>query len=816
MNNRNDATGGVPPDDVIDGARTARATVDDDGTVTGWSEGARFLLGHRAEDVVGLPAAALLADTSTRTKTWTGDIRGALAGLPRWNGTVGLLHRDGRRLRVRLLAHHRIDGGGGWLLLSPLDGADPRPGDEDLARLAFVQSPCCAMALYDTGLRLRRANQGMERAMALTEDDMRGLRVTEIVDHPHSDRTERAMAAVLADGEPRYVENQRRRPGDTGERAWNVSLGPLREPDGTLRGVCLSAHDMTEQYWARKRLQLLNDAGLRIGTTLDIERTAQEVVEVVVPTLADYATVDLLESVYRGAEPNLGTQPESVLLRRLAHHSVFEGTPETGVAVGSVAARPAHSPPAVALATGRPVVQRLDDPAARSWISSGMVGGRQRVEGFGTHSVMAVPMRARGTLLGVLVFARHRSSEPFGQDDIVLASEIAARAALCIDNARRYTRERATALALQRSLLPQSTPRQLAVEVASRYLPAGSAAGVGGDWFDVIPLSGARVGLVAGDIVGHGIAAAAAMGRLRTAVRTLADIDLPPDELLTHLDDLVARAATEEEDGDGTVAGIVGATCLYAVYDPVSGICAAARAGHPVPVVVSPGGAGRTVRFLDLPAGPPLGLGGLPFESTEVEVAEGSLLVLYTNGLVEARDRDLDQGLAVLSDVLRSPDPTLEATVERILASLLPDRPTDDVALLVARTRVLDRSQVATWDLPAEPSVVADARKAASGQLAAWGLEEAEFTTELVVSELVTNAIRYGEAPIELRLIHDRTLICEVSDGSNTAPHLRRARAFDEGGRGLLLVAQLCRAWGTRQSSRGKTIWAEQGLPVAP
>jgi anti-sigma regulatory factor (Ser/Thr protein kinase) len=222
------------------------------------------------------------------------------------------------------------------------------------------------------------------------------------------------------------------------------------------------------------------------------------------------------------------------------------------------------------------------------------------------------------------------------------------------------------------------------------------------------------------------------------------------------------------------------------------------------------------VRFLDVPAGPPLGLGGLPFESTEVEVAEDSLLVLYTNGLVEARDRDLDQGLAVLSDVLGRPDPTLEATVERILTSLLPDRPTDDVALLVARTRVLDRSQVATWDLPAEPCVVADARKAASGQLAAWGLDEAEFTTELVVSELVTNAIRHGEAPIQLRLIHDRTLICEVSDGSNTAPHLRRARAFDEGGRGLLLVAQLCRAWGTRQSSRGKTIWAEQGLPVAP
>jgi PAS domain S-box-containing protein len=674
------------------------------------------------------------------------------------------------------------------------------------------------MALYDTGLRLRRANGEMRRVLALTEDEMRGLRIAEILPDPQSDQAERAMAEVLGDGEPRYLEIHLRTAGEPRGNAWNVFLGPLRDSAGALRGVCLAAHDMTEQYWARQRLQLLNEAGLRIGTTLDVMRTAREVTEVVVPDLADYASVDLLESIYQGAEPDVAGQPESVLLRRLAHRSLTEGTPEATIAVGSVAPRPAHSPPAESLATGRPVVHRLTDPEAQKWIHADTVGTEQ-IGASGTHSVMAVPMRARGTTLGVLVLARHRS-EPFEEEDVLLASEVAARAAVCIDNARRYTRERATALTLQRSLLPKRMPRQMAVEVASRYLPAGSAAGVGGDWFDVIPLSGARVGLVAGDIAGHGIQAAAAMGRLRTAVRTLADVDLPPDELLTHLDDLVARAAIEEEDTDGTVVGMAGATCLYAVYDPVSGTCTAARAGHPVPVLVGPGGDdGRKVRFLDLPAGPPLGLGGLPFESTEVTVEAGSLLVLYTNGLVEARDRDLDEGLTVLGEVLAHPDPTLEATCERILTSLLPDRPTgstDDAALLLARTRVLDRSQVATWDLPAEASVVADARKAAAGQLAAWGLDEAEFTTELVVSELVTNAIRYGEAPIQLRLIHDRTLICEVSDGSNTAPHLRRARVFDEGGRGLLLVANLCRAWGTRQSSVGKTIWAEQELPVVP
>jgi serine phosphatase RsbU (regulator of sigma subunit)/anti-sigma regulatory factor (Ser/Thr protein kinase) len=626
------------------------------------------------------------------------------------------------------------------------------------------------------------------------------------------------MAEVLRTGEPQYIENFLRAAGESRKHAWGCFLGPLKGPDGAVRGVCLSIHDMSEQYWSRRRLQLLNDASVRIGTTLDVERTARELAEVAVPELADFTGVDLLESVHRGDEPDARPKPASVLVRRVAHASVHAGAPESAMRIGDLGSYPPFSSPAECLTTGRPVLRTLTAPYVERWLAE----GDKRVGiaiAAGMHSVMAVPLRARGRTLGAVIFARHRNPDDFDDDDILLASEITARAAVCIDNARRYTRERATALTLQRSLLPGAAPRQAAVEVAARYLPAGSEAGVGGDWFDVIPLSGARVGLVAGDVVGHGIQASAAMGRLRTAVRTLADVDLPPDELLTHLDDIVNRASTEEEatytdtDTDGT-GGVVGATCLYAVYDPVSGSCCAARAGHPVPVVVTPDGAGRKVDFLDLPAGPPLGLGGLPFEATEVQVPEGSLLVLYTNGLVEDRDRDLDQGLAVLSDVLSRPEPTLEATCDRILESLLPDRPTDDIALLVARTRVLDRGHVATWDLPAEPSVVADARKAAGEQLTAWDLEEAAFTTELVVSELVTNAIRYGAEPIQLRLIHDRTLICEVSDGSNTAPHLRRARVFDEGGRGLLLVAQLCQAWGTRQSYRGKTIWAEQALPV--
>jgi len=340
-------------------------------------------------------------------------------------------------------------------------------------------------------------------------------------------------------------------------------------------------------------------------------------------------------------------------------------------------------------------------------------------------------------------------------------------------------------------------------------------AGVGGDWFDVVPLSGTRVALVVGDVVGHGIHASATMGRLRTAVRTLADVDLPPDELLTHLDDLVIHLTTDDDTADGRVrddTGEIGATCLYAVYDPVSRVLTLASAGHVPPAVLLPDG---TVSVIGLSPGPLLGVGGLPFESTELELPEGSLLAFCTDGLIEARDRDVGLGLERLCEALASPVPSLEVTSDAILKALLPDSPADDVALLLARTRALHADQVAAWSLPSDPAIVADARAHASRQLAAWGLEDAAFVTELVVSELVTNAIRYGGVPIGLRLIRDRTLICEVSDASNTAPHLRRARTYDEGGRGLHMVAQLTQGWGTRQTPLGKTIWTEQPLPTA-
>ncbi|WP_323377588.1 ATP-binding SpoIIE family protein phosphatase [Streptomyces sp. RB17] len=255
--------------------------------------------------------------------------------------------------------------------------------------------------------------------------------------------------------------------------------------------------------------------------------------------------------------------------------------------------------------------------------------------------------------------------------------------------------------------------------------------------------------------------------------------------------------------------GAVGATCLYVVYDPAARVCSMAAAGHPPPVLVRPGGKAEVV---DLAVGPPLGLGSLPFEATEVAVPEGSVLALFTDGLIESRDQDVDARLDELKAVLGRPGASLESMCDAVLDTLHSRPTSDDVALLMARTRGLDDGQVAEWELNSDPAVVAVTRRQVDDQLSAWGLEEATFTTELVVSELVTNAIRYGSGPIRLRLVKDRSLICEVSDGSTTAPHLRRARLHDEGGRGLFLVARLTERWGTRYTPTGKIIWAEQSL----
>ncbi|MCC9308453.1 SpoIIE family protein phosphatase [Kitasatospora sp. RB6PN24] len=572
-------------------------------------------------------------------------------------------------------------------------------------------------------------------------------------------------------------------------------------------GSVVTLRDSTELHTASdraeaagRRLTLLYDASVAIGTTLDITRTAEELAEVAVPRFADVVTVDLAEPVLSGEEP---VPEDSLRMRRVALHGTAPHDPQAYYPVGeSITVRRA-SPQGRSLGTGRAVLD-TDLPNSPEWQAQDLRRSAA-VLATGAHSVIRVPLRARGVQLGMAKFWRGGESARYEPDDLSLAEELGARAAVCIDNARRYTREHGMAVTLQRSLLPRGLPEQTALDVASRYLPA--QAGVGGDWFDLIPLPGARVALVVGDVVGHGLHAAATMGRLRTAVYNFAMLDLPPDELLSYLDELVSRLDQQQRQEPGGSDAVTGAGCLFAVYDPVTRQCAVARSGHPPPAVVHPDG---SVEFPEVPAGPPLGVGGLPFLAAQLELAEGSRLVLYTDGLLEDRRRDLETGLELLRQALQRSGPDPEQTCETVLAELLPAHPNDDVALLVARTRVLPADRVAHWQVPSDPAAVREVRAGVSRQLDTWGLEEQAFTTELILSELLTNAIRYGVEPITVRLLFDRLLTCEVSDGSSTSPHLRYAAESDEGGRGLFLVAQFAERWGTRYTANGKVIWAEQ------
>ncbi|KUL21132.1 SpoIIE family protein phosphatase [Streptomyces regalis] len=784
----------------------AVAVLDDRGTVVGWNRRAEELLGHPDTAVIGRPAYDVLVDP--------GDLpafREATASCRRaggWFGVLHVRHRDGRLVEMGLRAHAVSRDGRAreWFLTGAL-AADVLEWQRDRAVLDGLYRRCpIGLVIHGPDLRLLRVNRAIERFSGIPAADFRGLPTGCFLLPDDARRAVDRVRQVMDTRSPAVYSEQfvRLEQDPAREQVAMVSSFPMEDPSGRILGVAEMIEDITERHRAQRRLALLDQAGGRIGTTLDVAETARELAEVMVPHLADHASVDLFQPVTRGEE----------LARPLAGPVVRVGVS----GVGAQQAGPPHpegepvefapdTPQARCLAEGRPVLEPVLPP---DWFST---EGRQgaRAPDLGVHSLIVVPVAARGLVLGVMTLWRSRRPDPFEADDLTLAQELASRAAVAIDNARRFTQQQQTAFTLQSSLLLHAVPDQSAVEVALRYLPASAAPGLGGDWFDVIPLSGARVALVVGDVVGRGIHAAATMGRLRTAVHTLASLDLEPDEVLSRLDDLVNLLAAEQEAVGERPVGeqVIGATCLYAVYDPVSGRCSMARAGHPPPAVTAPDG---QVALLDLPAGPPLGLGGLPFEARDVELAEGSLLCLYTNGLIGEGHVDADVGLAKLRAALTRPADALERTCQAVVDSLVPSRPSDDVALLIARTRMLPPDSVASWQLPLEPASAARARALTSAKLTEWGLEHLAFSTELIASELVTNVYRYACGPATLRLIRERCLVCEVSDTSHTSPHLRHARTTDEGGRGLFLVAQMTERWGTRYTREGKTVWTEQPL----
>ncbi|WP_331769526.1 SpoIIE family protein phosphatase (plasmid) [Embleya sp. NBC_00888] len=685
-----------------------------------------------------------------------------------------------------------------------LDG-EPMGGVEEALVEALTGEGSVGLVLLDGDLRVRRGNVAPERFHGLTIPV--GSRVDALVSAADGDGLVAALRRVLETGTPLLYHPQSIPTSGNPRTRLVVSLSALRTGGtaGRPAGLVLAFADISEQERARRRLDLLFHAAKAIGDSLDVVTTARQLTAALVPELGDMAVVNLAIEVFDGDEPPQRGGAD-VGLRRAAISSAGVDHSAPYVPVGENLPRVPDRDIRSQYRQGE--ILSVPDRATMLAALGGDTWAFERLAPAGGNGFMATAIVARGLILGSIEVWRREGAEPFDDADARLFQEIASRGALSIDNARRYTREHTAAVALQRSLLPSASTDTAAARTAGFYLPTGTGSGVGGDWYDVIELSSLRVAFVVGDVVGHGLRATALMGRLSTAVQTLADLELPPDELLAHLDDIVLRlTANSDETHDDMPA----ATCVYAVYEPVTGRLAMASAGHPPPALVRPDG---TVEFVEVVPGPPLGVGGMPFELTEIDVPPGSTLAFYTDGLVEcggditAGMEALRRGLVPLHDPARD----LDEAAHKLVAKIGPANPSDDIALLLARVRTVASRDVASWEIPADPAAVAGARERVTRQLTAWGLEDAAFTTELVASELVTNAIRYAGGPVVLRLIRDKVLVCEVSDPSNTQPRLRRAKWSDEGGRGLFLVAQLTTRWGSRYGPTGKTIWTEQPL----
>ncbi|MGY1578287.1 SpoIIE family protein phosphatase [Streptomyces sp. MN13] len=811
-----------PPGSIYDYIKVASFSIGPDGLVDQWSLRAEQLFGIPAERAVGMDPIAAFIDPDLRERghrkmaeildgrEWTGVVPFRTPDPDGGRGTAGLAEvyvmptrtEESERAAVCIVVDVRV----------------LRSIETDLAasQAIFGQSPF-GFLLIDTELRVRRANERFASVFGGTPDDHRGRGVHDYLPRAEADRVSATLRRVLETGDSitdMHVTGFV--PGTDDRRHWSVNLYRVHSGTGRPIGIAWLGTDITsrrdaarEAAAARRNLALLNEAGARIGNSLDLETTARELLDVVVPGFCDLATVDLYQGLLVGDETPPGLPDGSAELRRVAFASAVSDAPFAGtgrpVKVGAVHHYPFNSPYADALRAARPRTVPAEE--------GGLV-----------QSTLAVPMVAHDTVVGLAQFSRTKGSEPFGDRDRELAVELAARAAVCIDNARLYRREHERALILQRSLLPPGDPVASGLDIACRYLPGNASTGrpseVGGDWFDVIELPGHRTALVVGDVMGRGLRAAVAMGELRTAVRTLAQLDLEPAEVLSQLDEIArglgtpggiqqaTRAARRPREAD--LSEVYLATCVYAVYDSVTRRCTFANAGHLPPVLVEPG---EAALMLDVPPGMPLGVGGEPFEEVEVELPEGALLALYTDGLVESRDHPLDEGLQAFVGALTDPAQPLEDVCDHVLNTLDTHHGEDDIALLMARVQGLPAESVGDWTLPREPRSVGRAREYARGQLLSWDLEPLVDTAELLVSELVTNALRYGEGEIRLRLLLDRTLVCEVWDSGLVQPRRRRARDTDEGGRGLQLVGLLSAAWGSRRTHRGKTVWFELPLP---
>src|SRR5215831_17494773 len=585
-----------------------------------------------------------------------------------------------------------------------------------------------------------------------------------------------------------------------------VSAEPIRSNDPELLAqVILRIPPPAAERFidpALMRHALLDGAVRRIGGALDIEQMAPELVNILVPHFCNSAGLLMLESVMGDVE-HPDVSPDGLnLVRRLAiAHDDSDSSWDAAFPVGEILRYPADTPYTRCLANREPVcvVMTEEDASklAKAWFRTPVA---RLVAG---TSMLLLPLLAGDAMLGFFVCVRRPGFHRFDAYDTEIGMEFASRAALFMDSARRYSRERATALTLQRSMLPTGLSHPASVEVRHRYLPGSKLIEVGGDWYESIALPGGRVALVVGDVAGHGVRAAVTMGRLRTAIHTLAMLELPPADSLLQLDELMHTLGEREPHF---------ATCAYAVYDAVSGECEVAVAGHLPPLLVHPDG---TNELLDVPPAPPLGIGDGEVESRQFKVEDGSLFVLYTDGLVENKGQDINDGLARLRGIFGPGSPTrpLEDLCKATLDGVYSDHQRDDIAMLIARLRRLPEDSYASWTLAPKLTSVREARSVLAEPMKRWELEDLIPTTELLVSELVTNAVKYSRGDVTLRLVNEKALVCEVLDSSGALPRLRQPNGEDESGRGLQVVRQLSQRWGARRTATGKVVWCEQPLP---
>ncbi|WTF49990.1 SpoIIE family protein phosphatase [Streptomyces sp. NBC_01604] len=673
--------GPVQPSGLLDVLGVASIVLDTDGRIVLWSPQAEELFGYPARDALGQYAAHLMIHeqhVDLVVKLFA-DVMETGQG---WAGAFPVRHKDGSTKLVEFRNMRLLDDQGDVYALGlAADQSTVRRLERDVALSTrmVAQSPN-GLAVLDTDLRYVSVNPALERLNGLPAEEHVGRRIGDLLPDIDAAALESAARRVLETGQP-LVDQQSvgRTPADPEEEhAWSVSLYRLEDALGNVLGVACSVADVTEQHRsaveaeaARRRLALVADASARIGTTLDLDRTARELAEVAVPDLADIAAVDLLEAVVQGRPSTLGPA-EPAVIRALAVEA--DRAPDVLLAAdppGEVARYAPDRLVTECVRTGQPILVAQVEAADLTRIARSPEAVELLTRA-GVHSYLAVPLIARGEVLGALDLKRTRNPLPFTDDDVLLARELASRAAVQIDNARWYQNARDTALTLQRSLLPSHPPVTGGLEVASRYQPAGATTEVGGDWFDVIPLEGGKTALVVGDVMGSGLNAAATMGRLRTATNTLASLDLDPARLLEHLDRIT----------DGLDHSI--ATCVYVVHDPELRQCRIANAGHLPPARLRPG---RPPELLDLPTGAPLGVGGVAFSTTTVDLEPGDRLVLYTDGLVETRQHPLDERLNALLALLEGPDRPLEEVCDLLLRTLHQPDNSDDVALLIARVQ---------------------------------------------------------------------------------------------------------------------------------